>query len=298
MPVGKMYFATDHLTNGAPRWWNGTNWVDSVGNTTFQSTSLTPGSVPFAGPGGQISQLNAYLFWDNANFRLGVGTATPSYPLDLAMVNNGLLAYGFYSHGNCVRNPTGSDSQYISGIYVEPLYSGTANTTGLLIHIGSIIRPDFSGTITAASAASRMAGLESTPVFRGVGTMPYLYGARIQAEINNPSATVTNSYGMRIAEPAISAGSITNNYALVIDNQTVGGTVNYAIKTGTGLHSFGDDVNLVSGKVYKVNGTQVVGGQVVNSDLAQTANSGDANTDKLIEALKAVVTTHGLGSAT
>lgn len=29
--VGQMYFATDHESNGSPRWWNGTNWVDYRG---------------------------------------------------------------------------------------------------------------------------------------------------------------------------------------------------------------------------------------------------------------------------
>jgi hypothetical protein len=44
-------------------------------------------------------------------------------------------------------------------------------------------------------------------------------------------------------------------------------------------------------------GTKVVGARVINAALGNTANSGDANTDALIEALKAVITTHGLGAA-
>lgn len=41
-------------------------------------SSLTPGSVLFAGSGGTISQNNSGLFWDNANRRLGIGTSTPA----------------------------------------------------------------------------------------------------------------------------------------------------------------------------------------------------------------------------
>lgn len=39
----------------------------------------TAGSVLFAGTGGILAEDNSDLFWDAANFRLGVGTASPSY---------------------------------------------------------------------------------------------------------------------------------------------------------------------------------------------------------------------------
>jgi hypothetical protein len=41
-------------------------------------SSLTPGSVLFAGTGGAISQNNSRFFWDNTNLRLGIGTSTPA----------------------------------------------------------------------------------------------------------------------------------------------------------------------------------------------------------------------------
>lgn len=40
-------------------------------------TTLTAGSIPFAGTGGLISQSNAQLFWDNAQNFIGIGTNTP-----------------------------------------------------------------------------------------------------------------------------------------------------------------------------------------------------------------------------
>ena len=43
--------------------------------------TLTSGSVLFAGPDGVVSQNNSKLFWDNVNFRLGVGTAVPTAPI-------------------------------------------------------------------------------------------------------------------------------------------------------------------------------------------------------------------------
>ena len=46
-------------------------------------TSATAGSVLFAGVAGVLQQDNANLFWDDTNNRLGIGTATPGYQLDL-----------------------------------------------------------------------------------------------------------------------------------------------------------------------------------------------------------------------
>jgi hypothetical protein len=50
---------------------------------TGTSTSFTTGSVVFAGASGIYTQDNANFFWDDTNNRLGVGTASPSYPLSV-----------------------------------------------------------------------------------------------------------------------------------------------------------------------------------------------------------------------
>ncbi len=43
--------------------------------------TLTLGSILFAGPAGIINQNNPKLFWDNSNYRLGIGSGTPSTTL-------------------------------------------------------------------------------------------------------------------------------------------------------------------------------------------------------------------------
>jgi hypothetical protein len=54
-------------------------WANVYGvNGNFSAVTvsgLTPGSVIFAGAGGALSQDNANFFWDDANNRLGIGTA-------------------------------------------------------------------------------------------------------------------------------------------------------------------------------------------------------------------------------
>ena len=44
---------------------------------TGTNTTFTQGSVVFAGSGGAYAQNNAQFFWDNTNYKLGIGTATP-----------------------------------------------------------------------------------------------------------------------------------------------------------------------------------------------------------------------------
>jgi hypothetical protein len=47
------------------------------------ASALTTGSVLFANSSGQVAQDNAKFFWDDTNFRLGIGTATPSTAMNI-----------------------------------------------------------------------------------------------------------------------------------------------------------------------------------------------------------------------
>lgn len=51
---------------------------------TGTGTIFTTGSIVFSGASGIYQQNNSKFFWDNTNFRLGVGTATPAYNLDVS----------------------------------------------------------------------------------------------------------------------------------------------------------------------------------------------------------------------
>lgn len=57
-------------------------------NGKFTLPSLTAGSVLFSN-GTTIAQDNANLFWDDTNNRLGIGNASPAYPLDITGVIRG-----------------------------------------------------------------------------------------------------------------------------------------------------------------------------------------------------------------
>jgi hypothetical protein len=73
------------------------------------STTFTTGSVVFAGASGVYSQNNAKLFWDNTNFKLGIGTASPNAALD---VSNDVLVGGQLNNGG-----TGALLSVATGIY-------------------------------------------------------------------------------------------------------------------------------------------------------------------------------------
>ena len=66
-----------------------------VANGGTNASTFTAGSVVFAGTSGTYTQDNANFFWDDTNNRLGIGTASPSYKLDVAGVarlGNGVTA--------------------------------------------------------------------------------------------------------------------------------------------------------------------------------------------------------------
>ncbi len=55
-----------------------------VGNGgTGTATAFTAGSVVFAGASGVYSQNNGQFFWDGVNSRLGIGTTSPTVPLEV-----------------------------------------------------------------------------------------------------------------------------------------------------------------------------------------------------------------------
>jgi hypothetical protein len=68
-----------------------TSAIQTQLNAKFTLPSLTTGSVLFSN-GTTIAQDNANLFWDDTNNRLGVGTTSPDYPLEVETAYAGVMA--------------------------------------------------------------------------------------------------------------------------------------------------------------------------------------------------------------
>src|SRR5258708_3179265 len=67
------------------------SWTNQSILNNLTLLNLTQGSVLFIGASGLVSQKNANFFWDNTNFRLGIGKTNPGTPLD---VNGTITATG------------------------------------------------------------------------------------------------------------------------------------------------------------------------------------------------------------
>ena len=102
----------------------GKNFSTSTGilqltSGTFSTTTFTAGSILFASSSGLITEDNANFYWDSANKRLGIGTSTPNYALDIV---GGLGVSGTTTlNGLSYRWP----SSYGSSGYVLSNSSGT-----------------------------------------------------------------------------------------------------------------------------------------------------------------------------
>jgi len=99
--------------------------VDGSGNLTLAGTidtTLTEGSVIFAGTNGVLSEDNSNFFWDSVNQRLGLGTNTPG------------TVSGFGNERLTIEDETGSNSGLLmrtAGSYIYPTFK-LAQSNGTL----------------------------------------------------------------------------------------------------------------------------------------------------------------------
>lgn len=103
-----------------------------AGSKTFSTaptfSTMTAGSVLFAGTSGVLAQSNAQLFWDNTNSRLGVGTATPANKLDVIRGTAGAMGRGTYETASFSY-----DADNKIGMY----YAGAAGSGGVSLLFGA-----------------------------------------------------------------------------------------------------------------------------------------------------------------
>jgi hypothetical protein len=142
---------------------------------TNTSTAFTAGSVVFAGASGTYTQNNSGLFWDNTNSRLGVGTASPGFNLDVngtGMFSGVITTNGEYRVNNA------------SGDGILRMYSGgteratiRANANKFFIEVGSFgerFAINSNGVFEYTGAATFTSGVTAaTGTFSSVGAGAY-----------------------------------------------------------------------------------------------------------------------------
>ncbi len=121
-------------------------------------------------------------------------------------------------------------------VTVNPASSSTATQVG--INSNAATNAANAQNLTDATAGLR--AIFARTVHAGTGTVTGMTCIITQAFTTNSSGTVTNAYGAYMLDGSKSGGTtITNLYGLFVANQTAG-TNNWAIKTGTGVVTFGD----------------------------------------------------------
>jgi hypothetical protein len=145
-----------------------------TGQSTLALTSMTQGSVLFAGASGVVSQDNASLFFDDTNNRLGIGTASPTHALTirqsvagthLVTVQNtsgtGFSAWDFIDHGGTGRLGIGIDNaagrNYIAlSNSTNLIWSGNGTVRGTFFNNGNV---NIGTTTTDPASLLRVEGL-------------------------------------------------------------------------------------------------------------------------------------------
>jgi len=128
-PSFRALAASDIPDLGTSKLASGTLGISRGGTGT--SAAFSAGSVLFAGSDGVYSQNNPGFFWDNANARLGLGTASPARQLDVAGdagVSGTVYAAAFATAGNVTATGIGrfvGDGSGLVALDASQLSAGT-----------------------------------------------------------------------------------------------------------------------------------------------------------------------------
>lgn len=169
------------LTSLVPSWSATPDPVIGTRTVTPKVTTVfTSGSVPFVSTNGILYQDNAKFFWDDTNFRLGIGNASPSTALDVTGTGKFsgavTLSAGATSLGNILMSGPGTYLYWTNSTQLRSLsdgnlrfemQSGTDLLTMTLAPTSVTLQPSGQFLVLGASAC---ATLDKTNVRLGIGT--------------------------------------------------------------------------------------------------------------------------------
>jgi hypothetical protein len=249
----------DGVTTKAPS----QNAVFDALATKFTLPALTSGSVLFSN-GTTIAQDNANFFWDDTNNRLGIGTTSPGYKLDISANNNRARLLGTTGYVTLdIQNTAGS------------LYIGRESSTG--------------GSLIAGSAAySGVISLQGNyPMYLGTNG---LIRATILGSGSVGIGTTAPTAILHIAAP----GALSTDIALRVRNSadnadlfTINGLGNATINgLSLGRGPGGFDTNTVFGKSALSVNTTGVNNTAIGLDSLFSNTTGTSNTAIGINSLR------------
>jgi hypothetical protein len=180
-----------------------TDWTTF--NNKYNLPSLTSGSVLFSN-GSTIAQDNANFFWDDTNNRLGIGTATPSFSLDVVKAGaNAIRAYN-------------SDSGSVDAYFIAQ------NTTTAALFGTNNVGP-YLYTASALDMQFYTATVERLRIFS-------------DGNILIGNAATNAGYKLDVSGTGRFTGALTGTSAIFSSSVTAGG--NILVPAGSGLAWSGD----------------------------------------------------------
>ena len=207
-------------------------------------STMTPGSLLFAGSGGLLSQDNTRLFWDNAAKSLQVGPRTGFS----TVIQDWYLPY--YNNTFSIFNSSASFPRPL-GVAIQDTLSSSV-PVGIMSVVDSAHATGNRAGATASSGDAYHSGSGTIGALAGVrGYVENMAGAGGNASQivgvsglawHTGASTTTDAIGLLALSNGKSAGTVTNNYGIKVENQNITGANNWAIKTGLGKVEFGDSL--------------------------------------------------------
>jgi hypothetical protein len=260
--------------------------TQTIGNSSISDNGTTV-TIQNASDSGNAFQIQnntgtSNLFVaDTSNTRIGIGTATPGYTLD---VNGDInAATDIRVGGVVVCTSTGCNASSSSGFYVQ---NSTALQTGANFNIQSVSSSAVGGVIKGASGQSAdlfqlqqgstvvakfdaSGNIDITGVYKVNGSQIASTNLSDTANIARLNAnqtltgnnTFTGTLKQQNAVDSTAAFQIQN--ALGTSNLFIADTSNTRIGIGTAIPGYtldvNGDINIASGSLYRINGTPICG---------------------------------------
>ena len=190
-----------------------------------------------------------FVVFDTTNSRIHTGAATaPSFPIHIS--NNAPTTganTAIMRLDGSLTSTTVDQEGFDANITINP---GSATTR---VYYGQLSRPTTSENANMASAVIASYGIIAAPGIGSGNTVGFVAGMYIVTI--NVSGTIANNYSVWIPNPINSGTAITNNYAIRIETQTTGATLDYGLYIG-GADTYAIHVD---GGITRLDGTVQLG---------------------------------------
>ena len=239
--------------------------TEIIGGLTF-----TPGSIPYAGTSGKLTQDNVNFFWDSTNKRLGIGTDSPSHDLNIVGDTNVLGSTGIKVKNDNIGVTAYSLLDLVAGTNTLRIYSPSQSVTE---------QAAFIGTTSSNALALATAG---TIRFRFTSSGHMLAGVDNTYDIGAAAATRprTGYFGTSLVSPIIAGGTASGDFIKIYGTLDTSGNVEsirFFVNTNsvTGVASiFSNGVFCLAGANVAPIATSLGSGGTFTSSIHDTASGG------------------------